>query len=89
MKIEFDPEKNEKNVRERGISFELAADFNLATAKIWPDTRKDYGEARYIALGYIGERLHSLVFTVRDDVLRVISLRKANQREVRSYEQQA
>jgi len=87
MKIEFDPEKNEKNIRDRGINFELAADFDLATAKIWPDMRRDYGEARYIALGYIGERLHSLVFTVRNDVLRVISLRKANQREVRSYEQ--
>lgn len=87
MKIEFDPEKNEKNIRDRGINFELAADFDLATAKIWPDTRRDYGEARYIALGYIGERLHSLVFTVRNDIVRVISLRKANQREVRSYEQ--
>jgi len=87
MKIEFDPEKNEKNIRERNLSFELTADFNLATAKIWPDKRKDYGEARYIALGYIGERLYSFVFTVRGDVLRVISLRKANQREVRSYEQ--
>ncbi|MGH8559319.1 MAG: BrnT family toxin [Methylococcales bacterium] len=87
--MEFDPDKNRRNIRERGISFALAADFDLASAKIWPDTRRDYGEARYIALGYIGERLYSLVFTVRDDVLRVISLRKANQREVRNYEQQA
>lgn len=87
MKIDFDFAKNEKNIRERGINFEQAADFDLTTAKIWPDTRKDYGEARYIALGYISGRLYSLVFTLRDDVLRVISLRKANQREVRNYEQ--
>jgi uncharacterized protein len=87
MEIEFDSEKNEKNIRERGISFERAVGFNLATAKIWLDTRKNYGEARYIALGYIDERLYSLVFTVRNDVLRVISLRKANHREVRNYEQ--
>jgi uncharacterized DUF497 family protein len=53
MNIEFDSAKNLKNVHERGISFELAADFNLATAKIWPDTRKDYGEERFIALGYL------------------------------------
>ncbi len=54
MNIEFDSAKNEKNIRERGISFELAAGFDLTTAKIWADTRKDYGEARFIALGYIG-----------------------------------
>jgi len=86
MKIEFDPAKNAKNILERGISFELAAEFDLATAKIWADTRKDYSEERFIALGYIGERLFSFVFTVRGEVLRVISLRKANSREVKNYE---
>ena len=40
MKIEFDIAKNERNICERGISFELAVDFDLATAKIWTDTRK-------------------------------------------------
>jgi len=89
VKIEFDPAKNAKNILERGISFELAAEFDLATAKIWADTRKDYGEERFIALGYIGERLFSLVFTVRGEVLRVISLRKANSREVKSYATQS
>ena len=89
MDIEFDDIKNEKNIRERGIDFKLAADFDLATAKIHADTRKDYGEERFIALGYIEERLFSMVFTVRGDILRVISLRKANKREVRRYEQQA
>jgi len=88
MKIEFDAAKNQKNITERGIGFNLAVNFDLATAKIWQDTRKDYGEARYIALGYIGDRLYSMVFTVRGDVLRVISLRKANSREVKSYERQ-
>lgn len=89
MKIEFDEAKNTKNIHERGIGFELAADFDLASAKIWPDTRKDYGEERFIALGYIGDRLFSMAFTLRGDVLRVISLRKANLRETRHYEQHA
>jgi uncharacterized DUF497 family protein len=89
MNIEFDPAKNLKNIHEREISFELAVDFDLATAKIWADTRKNYGEERFIALGYIGERLFSMVFTVRGDVLRVISLRKANSREVKSYAAQS
>lgn len=88
MNIEFDGAKNEKNIHERDISFELAADFDLASAKIWIDTRKDYGEERFIALGTIGERLFSMVFTVRGDVLRIISLRKTNKREVRKYEKQ-
>ena len=89
MKIEFDPAKNAKNILERGIDFELAFEFDLATAKIWADTRKDYGEERFIALGYIGERLFSMTFTVRGEVLRVISLRKANSREVKSYATQS
>lgn len=87
MRLEYDADKNAKNISERGISFAMAADFDLSNAKIWQDTRKDYGEARYIALGYIGDRLFSLVFTLRGDVMRVISLRKANPREVYSYEQ--
>lgn len=89
MQIEFDKAKNQKNITERGISFELAVNFNLTTAKIWPDTRHDYGEARYIALGYIDDRLYSMAFTVRGEVLRVISLRKANKREIKSYEKQS
>lgn len=88
MNIEFDAEKNAKNINERGISFELASDFELNTAKIWQDTRKDYGEQRFIALGYIKGRLFSMVFTVRGTILRIISLRKANKREIKNYEQQ-
>lgn len=86
MKIEFDPEKNATNIKERNINFEIVNDFELNTAKIWLDNRKDYGEERYIALGYIKKRLYSLVFTVRGTNLRVISLRKANKREVKYYE---
>lgn len=86
MKIEFDSAKSEKNIRERNISFDLAVNFELETAKIWQDTRQDYGEERFIALGYIEKRLFSMVFTIRGEVLRIISLRKANNREVSDYE---
>ena len=88
MKIEFDPEKNDRNIRERGISFEQARDFDWDGALVWRDTRRDYGEERFIALGFIGERLHSLVFTARGDTVRIISLRKANRREELGYEQE-
>lgn len=86
MKIDFDPTKNQTNIRERGIAFDLVKHFDWDTAFIWEDTRKDYGEQRFIALGIIDERLYSLVFTPRDDMIRVISLRKANSREVQRYE---
>ncbi len=89
MEIEFDPEKNDRNVRDRGISFEQARDFEWDGALVWRDTRRDYSEERFIALGLIGERLHSLVFTVRGDAVRIISLRKANRREELRYEQKA
>jgi len=87
MKLTFDPAKNEKNLCRRGISFEAAADFNFGTALIWKDVRMEYGEDRYCAIGFIGNRLHVLVFTPRADAMHVISLRKANKREVKQYEQ--
>jgi uncharacterized DUF497 family protein len=88
MKIEFDPEKNARNIELRGISFEEAARFEWESAFIIPDERRDYGEPRYRALGWIGNRLHALVFTPREGALRVISLRRANRREVLRYETQ-
>ena len=88
MSISFDPAKNERNVAERGISFEAAANFDWSSALVVEDLRKDYGERRFQALGFIGERLHMLVFTPREGRAHVISLRKANSREVTRYESQ-
>lgn len=86
MKISYDPRKSARNVAERGLGFELAEAFEWDSAVIWRDTRRDYGEERFIALGRIGQRVHSLVFTHRSETVHVISLRKANRREVRRYE---
>jgi uncharacterized DUF497 family protein len=63
--ISFDAAKNERNIASRGISFETAADFEWNTALIVEDTRRDYGEHRYQALGVIDGQLHMLVFTPR------------------------
>lgn len=73
----------------RGISFERAMAFEWDSALIVEDTRKDYGERRFQALGLIDWRLHVLVFTPRAGKTHVISLRKANKREVKRYEAQA
>jgi uncharacterized DUF497 family protein len=85
VKIEFDPDKNARNIAERGIFFERAEEFEWETAIIIRDLRRDYMETRYRAIGMIGARLHAMVFTPRVDGIRVISLRKANPREGRMY----
>ncbi|MDA8093396.1 MAG: BrnT family toxin [Betaproteobacteria bacterium] len=87
MQIEFDQAKNEKNIRERGFSFERVADFDFGTAVFAVDTRRDYGEVRYRALGLLDDRVYALVFVEIPEGIRVISFRKANQREVRRYGQ--
>jgi uncharacterized protein len=85
--ISFDPAKSLRNEAERGLPFSLAHDFEWATALIKEDLRKDYGERRFLLLGHIHGRLHAMVFTPRKDKAHVISLRKANAREVKHYEQ--
>lgn len=85
MEISFDPAKSERNVRERGGAFTMAREFEWDSAVIEEDVRVDYGERRYCAFGYIAERLFALVFTPRAEKIHVISLRKANSREVKRY----
>jgi uncharacterized protein len=89
MKIEFDPVKNAANIAERGLSFAVVADFEWDTAHVVEDIRKTYPERRFIAAGFVDNRLHILCFTPLHGGVRVISFRKANRRERRNYEQQA
>lgn len=67
------------------MSLSEAADFEWDNALISADERRNYGEACMTAIGYIGERLYVVVYVNRDDSHRIISLRKANSREVRYY----
>lgn len=85
MRVYYDPAKNERNIRARGLSFDQAAEFDFQSALVFVDARKEYGEARYVALGYLAERLHVVCFTEAADGIRVISFRKANSREVARY----
>jgi uncharacterized DUF497 family protein len=88
MKIEFDSDKNERNIKIRCISFELAEEFDWDTAIYYKDDRKKYPESRIIALGFLNERLHVMCFTPIVGGVRVISFRKANKREVSYYEKE-
>ena len=89
MNVTFDPSKDAANLAKHGVSLTEAAGFEWGTAVMWPDTRRDYGEARMVALGYIGLRIMALVFVDRPPEQpterRIISLRKANSREVKRY----
>ena len=87
MEISLDPSKSERNERDRGLPFSLVAQLDWSGAVIVEDYRKDYGERRYRALGFIGDRLHAVVFTPRAGKVHVISLRKANKREVKQHGQ--
>ncbi|HWW70638.1 MAG TPA: BrnT family toxin [Duganella sp.] len=85
MDIAFDADKNAANIEKHGVSLAAAASIEWEDALTWKDERHDYGEARICAIAYIGDRLHYVVYVDRDDARRVISLRKANLREVKRY----
>jgi uncharacterized protein len=85
MRISYDSAKNQRNVRDRGLSFDSAAEFDFEGALYAVDKRQDYGETRYVAVGMLGVRLHVLCFAEAPDGIRVISFRKANVREVNRY----
>ncbi|MEO6319750.1 MAG: BrnT family toxin [Polaromonas sp.] len=89
MDLTFDPDKDAVNLAKHGVSLLDAAHFEWDTAVVWPDQRRDYDEQRMVALGYIGLRIMAVVFVDRPPEQpterRIISLRKANSREVKRY----
>jgi len=85
MEIEFDPAKDERNIAEHGLSFVNFAWFDEEPFVV-ADERFDYGESRYRAFGRIGGKGHYLVFTLRGEVMRLISLRRAHEKEMSRYE---
>ncbi len=83
--IEWDKEKRDWTLRHRGLDFADVALVEWDQAVTSVDTRKDYGEVRFHTLAPIQDRLCAFAWCQRGDRIRVISLRKANQREVQSY----
>ncbi|TSA57810.1 MAG: BrnT family toxin [Methylophilaceae bacterium] len=88
MQTTFDEAKDVLNKSKHGVPLSEAERLEWDDALIWQDTRRDYGEARMIALCAIGERLYCVVYVDREDARRIISLRKANYREVMDYANQ-
>jgi hypothetical protein len=81
----WDERKRAANLRKHGVDFAIVERFEFDTALVVIDDRKDYGEPRYRAFGVIDGRLHVLVFTARGAQTRVISLRRANDKERKNH----
>jgi len=86
MQYEWDENKRIANLARHKIDFADAIDFEWGTALETIDDRFDYGEKRWVALGFIRKKLHVMVYTFRAKNIRIISLRKANKRERMYYE---
>ena len=85
----WDEGKRQANITRHGIDFLMAEEFEWETAIETIDDRHDYGEERWIALGFIENRVCVLIYTLRSENIRIISLRKATKQEKEYYEKQA
>ncbi|SLM31953.1 conserved hypothetical protein [Desulfamplus magnetovallimortis] len=87
MKFEWDENKNRINLQKHGIDFSDAVKIFDGPALIYPDNRIDYGEDRYIGIGFILNLVALVVFVeINDnDVIRIISARKANRHESKKF----
>ena len=83
---EWDETKRKVTLSERGIDFADIALFDWDTAQTILDDRADYGEMRLVSTGYIKDRLFVCCWVERQTRVRIISLRKANDREIKAYQ---
>lgn len=90
MEVECDPAKDEANIAKHGVSLQAADRFDWDTALVVEDDRFDYGEMRFYAVGYIGNRLHTLIYAdgSNEVAIRAISLWPSTRSEVKRYEAQ-
>ncbi|MDY0222032.1 MAG: BrnT family toxin [Desulfobacterium sp.] len=87
MEFEWDHNKSERCFIERGFDFAYAVRvFFDPDRKIQKDNRYNYGETRYQLTGKIERRVFVIIYTLRNNAIRIISARKANKREVKDYE---
>jgi uncharacterized DUF497 family protein len=85
MRLEFDPDKDAGNQAKHGVSLSLAGELDWEAALVWVDERFEYGELRMIALAPETNILYYVAFVDRGNARRVISVRRANRREVKHY----
>jgi uncharacterized DUF497 family protein len=87
MNFEWDEAKNRANIRKHGFHFAEAEGMFRGSLLARPDTREDYGEERWIGIGMIQGRFAFVAFAQPSpDIIRLISLRKADHEERKEYE---
>jgi len=85
VKITYDPAKRMRTLVERGLDFEHCVEIFAGPTTNMPDLRRDYGEPRFRTVGLLDGRMMIVVWTPRDGTRRIISMRKANDREEAKY----
>ncbi len=87
MKLTWDEAKRQKTLQERQLDFKDAVEILTQCHLQIPDERVDYGEPRFIVVGFLQQRMIVLVYTPRNEAKHIISMRKANEREIKKYTQ--
>ena len=86
MRITFDSGKDASNLEKHGVSLAFGAEVLADADRLNVlDVRFAHVEERFVAYGAVGKRVWVCVFTVRDEVYHIISVRKANGRETKRY----
>ena len=85
MEIEYDSPKRLRNLELRGLDFVDSAQVLQGPALTYQDARFDYGEVRWITIGLLRNRMIVVTWTQRGEAYRIISMRKANDKEQKSY----
>jgi uncharacterized DUF497 family protein len=83
MRITCDPAKRERTLRDRGLDLRRAKEIFAGLHLTRVDDRFDYGEQRFITVGWLDSRLVVLVWTPRGAARRVISMRHCHERETK------
>ena len=87
MRLTFDSAKRERTLAERGLDFARAGEVFAGVTVTKHDNRRDYGEQRHVTAGYLDDRVVVIVWTQRGRTRRIISMRKANEREIAKFTQ--
>jgi uncharacterized DUF497 family protein len=83
MRISFDPAKREKNLIERSLDFKRVGEIFEGVTVTRSDIRQEYGEVREVTFGRLDDQIVVVVWTLRGGTRRIISMRKANEREIK------
>jgi len=86
MDLEWDEVKRQQTLALRQMDFADVALIDPASLVTEQDTRHDYGEARYSSYAYLDQTLINFCWTPRNGRIRIISMRKANDRERKKYQ---